>query len=225
MRALIVEDEASIADAVRRGLLAEGFAVDVAVDGVDGLWRATSVEYDVVLLDVMLPGLSGQEVLRGMRAEEVWSPVLMLTARDDDKDIVDALDLGADDYLTKPFSFGVLLARVRALSRRGASPRPLQLVAGDLVLDPRARTCTRDRVKVELTAREFDLLHCLMRHCDEVLSKTELVAQVWDENFEGDLNIVEVYIGYLRRKIDVPFDRRAITTVRGAGYRLSGTGG
>ncbi len=225
MRALIVEDEASIADAVRRGLLAEGFAVDVAVDGVDGLWKATSVEYDVVLLDVMLPGLSGQEVLRGMRAEEVWSPVLMLTARDDDKDIVDALDLGADDYLTKPFSFGVLLARVRALSRRGASPRRLQLVAGDLVLDPRARTCTRDRVQVELTAREFDLLHCLMRHCDEVLSKTELVAQVWDENFEGDLNIVEVYIGYLRRKIDVPFDRRAITTVRGAGYRLSGTGG
>ena len=225
MRALIVEDEASIADAVRRGLLAEGFAVDVAVDGVDGLWKATSVEYDVVLLDVMLPGLSGQEVLRGMRAEEVWSPVLMLTARDDDKDIVDALDLGADDYLTKPFSFGVLLARVRALSRRGASPRPLQLVAGDLVLDPRARTCTRDRVQVELTAREFDLLHCLMRHCDEVLSKTELVTQVWDENFEGDLNIVEVYIGYLRRKIDVPFDRRAITTVRGAGYRLSGTGG
>jgi len=225
VRALIVEDEASIADAVRRGLLAEGFAVDVAVDGVDGLWKATSVEYDVVLLDVMLPGLSGQEVLRGMRAEEVWSPVLMLTARDDDKDIVDALDLGADDYLTKPFSFGVLLARVRALSRRGASPRPLQLVAGDLVLDPRARTCTRDRVQVELTAREFDLLHCLMRHCDEVLSKTELVTQVWDENFEGDLNIVEVYIGYLRRKIDVPFDRRAITTVRGAGYRLSGTGG
>ena len=225
MRALIVEDEASIADAVRRGLLAEGFAVDVAVDGVDGLWKATSVEYDVVLLDVMLPGLSGQEVLRGMRAEEVWSPVLMLTARDDDKDIVDALDLGADDYLTKPFSFGVLLARVRALSRRGASPRPLQLVAGDLVLDPRARTCTRDGVQVELTAREFALLHCLMRRCDEVLSKTELVAQVWDENFEGDLNIVEVYIGYLRRKIDVPFDRRAITTVRGAGYRLSGTGG
>ncbi len=225
MRALIVEDEANIADAVRRGLLAEGFAVDVAVDGVDGLWKATSVEYDVVLLDVMLPGLSGQEVLRGMRAEEVWSPVLMLTARDDDKDIVDALDLGADDYLTKPFSFGVLLARVRALSRRGASPRPLQLVAGDLVLDPRARTCTRDGVQVELTAREFDLLHCLMRRCDEVLSKTELVAQVWDENFEGDLNIVEVYIGYLRRKIDVPFDRRAITTVRGAGYRLSGTGG
>ncbi len=225
MRALIVEDEASIADAVRRGLLAEGFAVDVAVDGVDGLWKATSVEYDVVLLDIMLPGLSGQEVLSRMRAEKVWSPVLMLTARDDDKDIVDALDLGADDYLIKPFSFGVLLARVRALSRRGANPRPMQLVAGDLVLDPRARTCTRDRVPVELTTREFDLLHCLMRHCDEVLSKTELVAQVWDENFEGDLNIVEVYIGYLRRKIDVPFDRRAITTVRGAGYRLSGTGG
>lgn len=160
-----------------------------------------------------------------MRAQSVWSPVLMLTARDDDRDIVDALDLGADDYLTKPFSFGVLLARVRALSRRGASPRPIQLVAGGLVLDPRARTCTRDGVQIELTAREFALLHCLMRRCDEVLSKTELVAQVWDENFEGDLNIVEVYIGYLRRKIDAPFDRHAITTVRGAGYRLSGTGG
>ena len=159
-----------------------------------------------------------------MRAEEVWSPVLMLTAKDGDDDIVDALDLGADDYLTKPFSFGVLLARVRALSRRGASPRPLQLVVGDLVLDPRARTCFRGDAQVELTAREFALLHCLMSHPDEVLSKTELVAQVWDENFEGDLNIVEVYIGYLRRKIDVPFERRAITTVRGAGYRLNGTG-
>ncbi len=225
MRALIVEDEPSIADAVRRGLLAEGFAVDVAVDGVDGLWKATSVEYDVVLLDVMLPGLTGQEVLRRMRAAEVWSPVLMLTAKDGDVDIVEALDLGADDYLTKPFSFGVLLARVRALSRRGASPRPLQLVAGDLALDPRARTCSRGGVSVELTAREFGLLHCLMSHLDEVLTKTELVAQVWDENFAGDLNIVEVYIGYLRRKIDLPFGRRAITTVRGAGYRLNGNGG
>ncbi len=225
MRALVIEDEPNIADAVRRGLVADGFAVDVAADGVDGLWKATSVAYDVVLLDVMLPGLSGQEVLRGMREAEVWSPVLMLTARDGDADIVGALDLGADDYLTKPFSFGVLLARVRALSRRGATPRPAQLVAGDLVLDPRARTCARGAVPIELTAREFAVLHCLMRHRDEVLSKTELVTQVWDENFDGDLNIVEVYVGYLRRKIDAPFGRRAITTVRGAGYRLNGDGG
>ncbi len=225
MRALVVEDESNIADAVRRGLVADGFAVDVAADGVDGLWKATTVAYDVVLLDVMLPGLSGQEVLRGMRAAEVWSPVLMLTARDGDADIVGALDLGADDYLTKPFSFGVLLARVRALSRRGATPRPAQLVVGDLVLDPRSRTCARGEVPIELTAREFALLHCLMRHPDEVLTKTELVTQVWDENFDGDLNIVEVYVGYLRRKIDVPFGRRAITTVRGAGYRLNGDGG
>ncbi len=224
-RLLVVEDEAGIAAALAQGLAAEGFAVDVATNGPEGLWRASEVDYDAVLLDIMLPGLSGYEVLKRMRAAQRWAPVLMLTAKDGDYDIADALDLGADDYLVKPFSYVVLLARVRALVRRGRVERPSSLRAGDLELDPARRSCQRGGVAIALTAREFSVLDYLMRHCDEVVSKTELLSHVWDANYSGDPNIVEVYIGYLRRKIDSPFGRRAIETVRGAGYRLHGDGG
>ncbi len=224
-RVLVVEDEPAIADALARGLAAAGFAVDVASDGTDGLWKAETQPYDVVLLDVMLPGLSGYEVLKQMRAGRIWTPVLMLTAKDGDYDIADALDLGADDYLVKPFSFVVLLARVRALHRRGAQARPTLLTAGGLVVDPARRRCQRDGVEIALTAREFGVLEFLVRHRDEVVSKAEILDSVWDEHFDGDTNIVEVYVGYLRRKIDAPFGRQAITTIRGAGYLLRGDGG
>jgi DNA-binding response OmpR family regulator len=224
-RVLVVEDEASIADAMTRGLAAEGFAVDVAGDGELGLWKAASQPYDVVLLDVMLPLLSGYEVLKRMRAAAVWTPVLMVTAKDGEYDIADALDIGADDYLTKPFSFVVLVARVRALHRRGGRERPAVLTAGDLVLDPARRRCERAGVAVPLTAREFSVLESLMRRSGEVVTKTELLQQVWDEHFDGDPNVVEVYVGYLRRKLDAPFGRHTISTVRGAGYRLNSDGG
>jgi DNA-binding response OmpR family regulator len=225
VRVLVVEDETVLARAVARGLEAEGFAVDVAHDGVDGLHRARETPYDAVVLDIMLPGLSGYEVLRRMRAEGVWTPVLMLTAKDGEHDIGDALDLGADDYLTKPFSYVVLVARLRSLLRRGARERPALLTTGDLALDPATHRCSRGDVLVELTAREFSVLEYLMRHANSVVSKTELLEHVWDENFDGDPNIVEVYVGYLRRKIDDPFGRQALETVRGAGYRLRGDGG
>ena len=224
-RILVVEDERNIADAVQRGLAAEGFAVDIASDGTTGLWKATEVDYDVILLDVMLPGLSGFKVLQRLRADGVTTPVLMLTAKDGEYDIADALDIGADDYLTKPFSFVVLVARVRALHRRGARTQSTVLIADDLIVDPMRRRCERAGQEIALTAREFGVLEYLMSRRDEVVSKTEIVSSVWDENFDGDLNIVEVYIGYLRRKIDVPFGRHAIGTVRGAGYRLHGDGG
>ncbi|WP_239313130.1 MULTISPECIES: response regulator transcription factor [unclassified Frankia] len=225
MRVLIVEDERTLAAAVARGLLTEGFAVDVAHDGPEGLWRATEWPYDMVVLDLMLPKLSGYELLRRMRAAGVWTPVLMLTAKDGEHDIADALDLGADDYLTKPFSYVVLVARIRALLRRGNAPRPSVLTAGDLLLDPAARRCHRSGEDVSLTAREFALLEYLLRHRGAVVSKTEILEHVWDENFDGDPNIVEVYIRYLRRKLDAPFGRRCIETVRGAGYRLRDDGG
>ena len=224
-RILVVEDERNIADALQRGLAAEGFAVDVATDGTAGLWKAAEVEYDVILLDVMLPGLSGYKVLQRLRADNVMTPVLMLTAKDGDYDIADALDMGADDYLTKPFNFVVLVARVRALHRRGAKTHSSILTAGDLKVDPTRRRCERAGQEIALTAREFGVLEYLMRRRDEVVSKTEIVSSVWDENFDGDLNIVEVYIGYLRRKIDVPFGSHTIRTVRGAGYQLHGDGG
>lgn len=224
-RVLVIEDERTIADALERGLGAAGFAVDVAADGNTGLCKVTTHPYDVVLLDIMLPGKSGYEVLKQMRTGGNWTPVLMLTAKDGEYDIADALDIGADDYLVKPFSFVVLLARVRALHRRGARERPTLLTAGDLVVDPARRRCERNGVGVTLTVREFGVLEYLMRHRDEVVSKSEILAGVWDENFDGDLNIVEVYVGYLRRKIDVPFHRHAITTIRGAGYLLQGDGG
>lgn len=225
MRVLVVEDERSLASAVHRGLTADGFSVDVAHNGEDGLWRATEHPYDAVVLDIMLPKLSGYEVLKRMRAAANWTPVLMLTAKDGEYDVADALDLGADDYLSKPFSYVVLVARLRALLRRGAPPRPAVLEAGDLRLDPASHSCRRGKDEVSLTAREFALLEYMLRHRDEVLSKIQILSHVWDEHFDGDPNIVEVYVGYLRRKIDAPFGRRSIETVRGAGYRLRGSGG
>jgi DNA-binding response OmpR family regulator len=225
VRVLVVEDERSLAAAIAHGLNAEGFTVDVSIDGQDALWRATEFNYDVIVLDIMIPKISGYDVCRRLRAAKIWTPILMLTAKDGEHDEADALDLGADDYLTKPFSYVVLVAHIRALLRRGASARPAILAAGDLELDPAARTVTRGGVDISLTAREFALLEYLIRHQGEVVSKTNILDHVWDEHFEGDQNIVEVYVGYLRRKIDVPFDRRAIETVRGSGYRLAGSGG
>ncbi|MET8826299.1 response regulator transcription factor [Streptomyces sp. NPDC004610] len=224
MRVLVIEDERGLAEGLAHGLAEEGFVADVAYNGVDGLWRAVHEQQDVILLDIMLPGLSGYELLRRLRAAAVWTPVLMLTAKDGEYDEADALDLGADDYLSKPFSLVVLVAHLRALLRRGAPARPAVLVADDLTLDPASRRCRRAGQELTLTAREFGLLEFLLRHRDEVVSKTDILTHVWDENFDGDLNIVEVYVGYLRRKIDVPFERRLIDTVRGAGYRLRGVG-
>ena len=221
VRVLVVDDERALVTALERGLRAEGFAVDTSPDGVDGLARARSGDYDAVVLDVMLPGQSGYRVLQALRAEGNWVPVLMLTAKDGEHDEADALDVGADDYLTKPFSFVVLVARLRALMRRGAPQRPAVLSAGDLALDPATRRVTRGGVEVELTAREFALLEYLLRRQGEVVSKTELLAHVWDAHLDTDLNLVEVYVGYLRRKLDAPFGRSSLQTVRGAGYRLS----
>ncbi|MEV4186776.1 response regulator transcription factor [Streptosporangium canum] len=224
MRVLVVEDERRMAAALQRGLQAEGFAVDLAHDGEDGLHLARQGDYDVVVLDIMLPRLSGYNVCKHLRAEENWVPILMLSAKDGEYDMADGLDLGADDYLTKPFSYVVLVARLRALLRRGANRRPAVLRAGDLSLDPARRRVSRGETPVELTPREFALLEYLMRRHDEVVSKTEILEHVWD-TFDTDPNVVEVYVGYLRRKIDVPFSRTALQTVRGAGYRLAGDGG
>ena len=221
VRILVVEDERALAAALQRGLRAEGFAVDTSGDGLDGLDRARTGQYDAVVLDVMLPGQSGYRVVQALRAEQNWVPVLMLTAKDGEYDEADALDVGADDYLTKPFSFVVLVARLRALLRRGAPQRPAVLRAGDLALDPAARVVTRGDVEVALTAREFALLEYLLRRQGEVVSKTEMLAHVWDAHLEADLNLVEVYVSYLRRKVDAPFGRASLQTVRGAGYRLS----
>ena len=225
MRVLVVDDERRLADALARGLAGDGFRVDVALDGEDGLWRATEQRYDVIVLDIMLPKFSGYEVIKRLRAAQIWTPVLMLTAKDGEYDEADALDLGADDYLTKPFSYVVLLAHLRALVRRGAPPRPVSLTAGDLTLDPATRRCHRGKKAVALTGREFAVLEYLLRHRDQVVAKSDILADVWDEFYEGDPNIIEVYVGYLRRKIDAPFDRKSIETVRGAGYRLRGDGG
>jgi len=224
MRLLVVEDERRLAEAMARGLAADGFTVDVAHDGADGLWRAIEQRYDVIVLDIMLPKLSGYEVVKRLRAGQVWTPILMLTAKDGEYDEADAFDLGADDYVTKPFSYVVLLAHLRALVRRGAPARPLVVSAGDLVLDPGTRRCHRAGREVALTPREFALLEFLLRHRDEVVSKSEILANVWDEFYEGDPNIVEVYIGYLRKKIDAPFGRKSIETIRGAGYRMRDDG-
>ncbi|GAA3386699.1 response regulator transcription factor [Cryptosporangium minutisporangium] len=225
VRVLVVEDEVRLAAALRRGLQSEGFVVDVAHDGLDGLERTRQNEYDAVVLDVMLPKLSGYRVVQALRAERNWVPVLMLSAKDGEYDQADGLDAGADDYLTKPFSYVVLVARLRALLRRGAPERPVALTAGDLVLDPASKRVTRGEAEISLTAREFALLEYLMRHAGEVVSKVELLEHVWDLYDTGEANVVEVYVGYLRRKIDQPFGRRAVTTVRGAGYRLEPDGG
>lgn len=220
MRILLVEDEARLAETVRRGLAAEGFVVDVEHDGAEGLAAATTGDYDVVVLDIMLPGLSGYQVVRELRAQQVWTPVLMLSAKDGEYDMADAFDIGADDYLTKPFSFVVLVARLRALLRRGAPARPTLLTAGTLSLDPARRRVTRGDTVIMLTPREFGLLQFLMRHQDDVVTKAHILRSVWDTHYTGDENVVEVYIGYLRRKIDAPFGLATIETVRGAGYRL-----
>jgi two-component system OmpR family response regulator len=225
MRVLVVDDEVRLADGVRRGLEAEGWAVDVANDGVDGLWHAREFRYDAIVLDLMMPGLSGWAVCAQLRADGDWSPVLMLTAKDGEWDQVEALDAGADDYVTKPFSHPVLVARLRALVRRGARERPTVLTLGDLVVDPAARTVARGETPVELTSREFAVLEYLARHPGQVRSKRDVIENVWDVDFEGDPNIVEVYVGHLRRKLDRPFGRAAIETVRGAGYRLAADGG
>jgi two-component system, OmpR family, response regulator len=220
MRVLLVEDEPRLSATLSRGLKAEGFVVVAAITGVDGLHEAVSHHFDVVILDIMLPGHSGYEVLRRMRSQDVWTPVLMLTAKDGEYDETDALDLGADDYLTKPFSFRVLVARLRALERRGARERPVVLTAGSLSLDPARHTVHRDSAPIALTPREYGLLEFLMRNKDTVLTKAEILNNVWDAHYQGPDNVVEVYVGYLRRKIDVPFGTNTIETVRGAGYRL-----
>jgi DNA-binding response OmpR family regulator len=226
VRVLVVEDERRLAAAVKRGLEAEGFVVDLAHDGVSGLHMAREGSYDSVVLDIMLPGLSGYRVCAQLRAEENWVPVLFLSAKDGEYDQADGLDLGADDYLTKPFSYVVLAARLRALLRRGAAPRPTVLRAGDLSLDPAARVVRRGADDVSLTAREFSLLEYLLRRAGQVVPKAELLSHVWDSADEiADLNVVEVYVGYLRRKIDAPFGRHAVRTVRGAGYLLAADGG
>jgi two-component system OmpR family response regulator len=220
MRVLLVEDEVRMARALSRGLAAEGFTVDIVHDGVDGLWRARENTYDVIVLDIMLPGMNGYKIVEAIRADEIWTPILMLTAKDGDYDQTDAFDLGADDYLTKPFSFIVLVARLRALIRRGAPERPVILKAGDLTLDPARHVVNRAGVELELTPREFGLLLFLIQHKGQVVTKTQILEGVWDANYDGELNILEVYISYLRRKVDQPFDRPLIKTVRGVGYRL-----
>jgi DNA-binding response OmpR family regulator len=224
-RVLVVEDEKGLAAGLKRGLEADGFATDVAFDGTDGLWMAREHPYDAIVLDIMLPGMNGYKVCSTLREEGVWTPILMLTAKDGEFDEAEALDTGADDYVTKPFSYLVLVARLRALIRRGAGERPAVLEAGDLRFDPGARRTWRAEVQVDLTAREMALLEFLLRHRGEVVSKREILEHVWDYDFEGDQNIVEVYVGHLRNKLDRPFERAAIETVRGAGYRLAADGG
>lgn len=221
MRVLVVEDEKKVAAAVRRGLEAEGFTVDVALNGNDGKWMAMENEYDVMVLDIMLPGINGFKLCAQLREYGIWTPILMLTAKEGDLDEAEALDTGADDFLRKPFSYVVLVARIRALLRRSsASDVSLVYEVGDLILDPATHRCHRDGQEVSLTAREFSVLEFLMRRPGEVVGKLEILDNVWDFAFDGDPNIVEVYIGYLRRKIDDPFGRKSIETVRGAGYRL-----
>ncbi|MPN22446.1 Transcriptional regulatory protein TcrA [bioreactor metagenome] len=194
--------------------------VDVAANGRDGLWMATEGTYDVAVIDIMLPALNGYDIVKGMRARQVWTPVLMLTAKDGPYDQVDAFDVGADDYLTKPFDFVVLVARLRALIRRGAPERPTVLAVGDLSLDPGSHRVWREETEIELTAKEFSLLEFLMRHRDQVVTKSQILDSVWDPEFAGDTNIIQVYVSYLRRKVDEPFSRHSIETVRGVGYRL-----
>lgn len=217
MRVLVVDDERGLVRALQRGLTAEGFAVDVAYDGEHGLELATDRDYDAIVLDIMLPRRHGYDVVRELRARDVWTPVLLLSAKDGEHDVADGLDVGADDYLTKPFSFVVLVARIRALLRRPVAERPAVLRVGDLELDPSTRSLTRGGESVALTVRELALLEYLMRHADRVVGKVELRDHVWDAPGE-DLNVVEVYVGYLRRKLG----RDAVLTVRGAGYRMAG---
>jgi two-component system, OmpR family, response regulator len=218
---LIVEDDRKIAGAVRRGLEAEGFAIEIATDGLQGRWLATEGAYDLIILDLMLPGRNGYQVCADLRDAEIWTPILILTAKHGDLDEAEALDTGADDFLSKPFSFPVLVARVRALLRRGPGGAPPPVTVGDLRVDPAARRAWRADTEVRLTAREFDVLEFLIRRSGQVLSKAEIIAGVWEFDFDGDPNIVEVYVRRLRRKLDEPFGTESITTLRGAGYRLA----
>ena len=222
MRILVVEDETKLAALLRRGLQEENYAVDLAGTAEDTVWMSTETAYDAVILDVMLPDGNGFDVLRRMRAAKRWAPVIMLTARDAVVDRVAGLDGGADDYLTKPFSFDELLARIRALLRRGAKERPAVLSAGPLELDPAAHQVRVSGTALDLTSREFTLLEYLMRHRGIVLSRTRIREHVWDDSFEGDSNVVDVYIRYLREKIDRAFGLELIETVRGTGYRIKG---
>jgi two-component system OmpR family response regulator len=225
MRILVVEDEPKMAALVARALREEGHAADVAAQGEDALWMAQAAHYDAIVLDVMLPGLDGFEVLRRLRTDAVWTPVLMLTARDAVGDRVGGLDSGADDYLTKPFSFAELFARLRAIARRGPIERPAVLQLGDLRLDPAAHRAWRGETELKLSAREFALLELLMRRPGETLTRLQILEGGWDMAFESRSNIVDVYMRYLREKIDRPFGRDSIETVRGVGYRLRDDGG
>jgi two-component system OmpR family response regulator len=222
MRVLVVEDELKMASLIRRGLRDEGLLADVAVTGEDALWMAAATAYDAVVLDVGLPGLDGFQTVRRLREDGVWAPVLMLTARDAIEDRVAGLDGGADDYLTKPFSFDELLARLRALARRGAVERPTVIEVGTLRLDPAARRVWRGEDEVALSTKELQLLEAFMRHPGEVLSRFQLLEAAWDEDYENRSNVVDVYVRYLRDKIDRPFGEDSLETVRGAGYRLRG---
>src|SRR3954447_18279140 len=225
MRILVVDDDRRVAEAVRRGLQAEGYAVDVAGDGTEGHWLAVENPYDAMVLDVMLPGMRGDALCTALRSAGVWTPILMLTARSAEAEEAQALDAGADDFLAKPFSYVVLLARLRALLRRGGPERPQVLTAGDLRLDPAVHRVWRGEEPVPLSPRQFSLLEYLIRHAGEVLSKARILEHVWDYTFDGDPNIVEVYVRQLRLRIDEPFGRAALQTVRGVGYRLEADGG
>ena len=220
MKLLVVEDDRKTADAIRRGLEAEGYAVELAHDGLDGLWLAIEAAPDLIVLDIMLPGKNGYKICAELREAGNWTPILMLTAKDGDLDQAEALDTGADDYLVKPFSFPLLLARIRALLRRAAHDAPVPVSVGDLRIDPAQRRIWRGDVEVNLTARQFDVIEFLVRRAGQVVPKDEILNGVWRHDFDGDPNIVEVYIRRLRRAIDEPFDRHSIETVRGAGYRL-----
>jgi len=217
---LIVEDEVKMASLIRRGMREEGLAADVAIRGEDALWMAASTEYDAIVLDVMLPGLDGFETCRRLREDGVWTPILMLTARDAVEDRVAGLDTGADDYLTKPFSFAELMARLRALVRRGPIERPTELVVGDLRLDPATCQVWRGEAEIDLSQKEFALLEIFMRRPGEVLSRYQLLEHAWDYEYEHRSNVVDVYVRYLREKIDRPFGKGSLETVRGSGYRL-----
>ncbi len=225
MKILLVEDDKKIATMVKRGLQAEGFTVEVSLDGDHGLWQATEGDYDLIILDILLPGRNGFKICADLREAGDWTPILMLTAKDGDLDEAEALDTGADDYITKPFSFAVLVARVRALLRRSGGRDPAPIEAGDLRIDPGQRRVWRGDSEIDLTARQFDVLEFLIRRAGQVLSKREILSGVWEYEFDGDPNIVEVYVRRLRTRIDEPFGRHAIETIRGAGYRLADDGG
>jgi two-component system, OmpR family, response regulator len=225
MRALVVEDELKMAALIRRGLVEEGYAADVARTGEEALWMARATPYDAIVLDLMLPGRDGLEVCRSLRESGVWSPILMLTARDGVEDKVSGLDSGADDYLSKPFSFAELLARLRALTRRGPNERPAVIELGSLRLDPATRQAWRGDTEIDLSAKEFSLLETFMRHPGEVLTRLDLLEHAWDYGYENKSNVVDVYVRYLRAKIDRPFGLDSIETVRGVGYRLRRDGG